>query len=519
MLQGTGSGVGKSLLTAAFCRLARRRGMAVAPFKGQNMSNNAAVTAGGGEIGRAQALQARAAGLDPHVDMNPILLKPLADTRSEVVRLGRTDRETTGLPWRERKPHLWPVVTGALARLRDRFELVIAEGAGSPAETNLRDCDIVNMAVARHARAAVVLVADIDRGGAFAALYGTWALLPAADRSLLRGFILNRFRGDPALLAPAPDTLRDRTGVPVLGVVPWIDHDLPEEDGGPDLAGGPATAPAVAVTAYPRAANLDDLDPLRRVEGLRLRWIRRPRDLAALTAAPGLAAIILPGSRNTLDDLRWMQRTGLADAIRALAKDGVPVVGLCAGYQIMGRRIADPGSVEGGGEEVGLGILDVATELAPAKDVRRTRARITGDPPRWLEGEAGEGLAGYEIHHGRTRAAPELRPWLADGPRGLGHARGRHWGCYLHGAFGSDRLRTAWLRSLGLPGGAEGCDGAVDGDLDRLADIVERGLDVDAVFADVLRRPPPGFRAPEPRGRSSAGRAAARRPSGSGETR
>ncbi|MCY3610892.1 MAG: cobyric acid synthase [Gemmatimonadetes bacterium] len=489
MLQGTGSGVGKSLLTAAFCRLARRRGIAVAPFKGQNMSNNAAVTADGGEIGRAQALQARAAGVDAHVDMNPVLLKPLADTRSEVVRLGRTDREATDLPWRERKPRLWPVVTGALTRLRDRFELVIAEGAGSPAETNLRDCDIVNMAVARHAEAHVVLIADIDRGGAFASLYGTWALLSAADRALFRGFVLNRFRGDPALLAPAPDTLRERTGVPVLGVVPWIDHNLPEEDGGPDLAPGAANAPAIAVAAYPRAANLDDLDPLRREPGLRLRWIRRPRDLTALTAPPGLAAIILPGSRNTLDDLRWMKHTGLSDAIRALAADGVPVVGLCAGYQIMGSRIADPNDIEGGGEEAGLGILDLATELAPAKEVRLTRARITGEQPRWLKDEEGEGVVGYEIHHGRTRAAPALRPWLADGPRGLGHADGAHWGCYLHGAFGNDRLRTAWLRSLGLQGGAGTWHGAVDRELDRLADTVERCLDIDAVFADVLGRP------------------------------
>ena len=489
MLQGTGSGVGKSLLTAAFCRLARRRGIAVVPFKGQNMSNNAAVTADGGEIGRAQALQAKAAGLDPHVDMNPILLKPLADTRSEVVRLGRTDRGATELPWRERKSRLWPVVTGALARLRSRFELVIAEGAGSPAETNLRDCDIVNMAVARHARAAVVLIADIDRGGAFASLYGTWALLSATDRALFRGFVLNRFRGDPELLAPAPDALRERTGVPVLGVVPWIDHNLPEEDGGPALATGPADAPAIAVAAYPRASNLDDLDPLRREPGVRLRWVRRARDLAALAAPPGLAAIILPGSRNTLDDLRWMRRAGLADAIRALATDGIPVAGLCAGYQIMGRRIADPAGIEGGGEEPGLGILDVRTELAPAKETRRTSARIAAGAPRWLAVEEGAGVAGYEIHHGRTRAAHGLQPWLADGPRALGHAAGAHWGCYLHGALENDNLRTAWLRSLGLRPGAAGWSGAVDRELDRLADTVERCLDVDAVLEDALQRP------------------------------
>ena len=489
MLQGTGSGVGKSLLTAALCRLARRRGIAVTPFKGQNMSNNAAVTAGGGEIGRAQALQAQAAGLDAHVDMNPVLLKPLADTRSEVVRLGRSDRRATDLPWRERKARLWPAVTGALARLRGRFELVIAEGAGSPAETNLRDSDIVNMAVARHARAAVVLIADIDRGGAFASLYGTWALLSEADRALFRGFVLNRFRGDPELLTPAPENLADRTGVPVLGVVPWIDHKLPEEDGGPRLEAGPPDVPAVSVAAYPRAANLDDLDPLRRESGLALRWIRRPRDLAALVAPPGLAAVILPGSRNTLDDLRWMKHNGLAAAVRALATDGVPVVGLCAGYQMMGRHVADPAGIEGGGEEAGLGILDVRTELAPDKQTRRTLARITEEPPRWLEGEKGEAVRGYEIHHGRTRAPAALRGWLAAEGRALGHADGGHWGCYLHGVFSNDRLRSAWLRSLGLGAGAVRWPGAVDGELDRLADVVDRCLDVDAVFRDVLRSP------------------------------
>ena len=278
--------------------------------------------------------------------------------------------------------------------------------------------------------------------------------------------------------------------MPVLGVVPWIDHHLPEEDGGPALATGPADAPAIAAVAYPRASNLDDLDPLRREPGVRLRWVRRARDLAALVSPPGLAAIILPGSRNTLDDLRWMKRTGLADAIRALATDGIPVAGLCAGYQIMGCRIADPAGIEGGGEEPGLGILDVRTELAPTKETRRTQARVTAGPPRWLEAAEGESIAGYEIHHGRTQAAPGLRPWLADRPRDLGHADGAHWGCYLHGAFGNDRLRTAWLRSLGLRPDAAGWGGARDRELDRLADIVERCLDVDAVFDDVLRRSP-----------------------------
>ena len=420
--------------------------------------------------------------------MDPVLLKPLADTRSEVVRLGRSDPVATALPWRERKPLLWPVVTRALARLRSRFELVIAEGAGSPAETNLRQTDIVNMAVARHANAAVLIVADIDRGGAFASLYGTWGLLPEADRALLRGFVLNRFRGDPALLAPAPETLRTRTGVPVLGIVPHLAHHLPEEDGGPDLAGGPDEAPAIAVATYPRASNLDDLDPLRAEPGVRLRPVRRARDLAALAGPPGLAAILLVGSRNTLGDLRWMRESGLADTIRGLAADGVPVAGLCGGYQMMGQRVGDPLGIEGGGEEAGLGILEVSTELAPAKEVRRTRARIAAGAAGWLEREVGEAVHGYEIHHGRTRAAPGLRPWLVAEGRGLGHADGPHWGCYLHGVLRNDRLRAAWLHDLGLGARADRWRGEIDRELDRLADAVERSIDVDALFSQTLPR-------------------------------
>src|SRR5690606_11242363 len=271
MIQGTASGVGKSLLTAALCRLTARRGIAVAPFKAQNMSNNAAVTVDGGEMGRAQWLQAVAAGLEAEVVMNPVLLKPIADTRSEVVRLGRHAAEASALPWRERKALRWPPVRDARGDLRGRFDLVVAEGAGSPAETNLRDSDIVNMEVARYAGAAVLLVADIDRGGAFASLFGTWHLMEEEDRRLFRGFILNRFRGDASLLAPAPQQLEERTGVPVLGVVPWIQHLLPEEDGGPRLeptdgacASGSA---AIGVVRFPRASNLDDLDPLRRESG------------------------------------------------------------------------------------------------------------------------------------------------------------------------------------------------------------------------------------------------------------
>ncbi len=486
MIQGTGSGVGKSLLTAALCRIAHRRGVAVAPFKAQNMSNNAAVTIEGGEIGRAQWLQAIAAGVEPEVAMNPVLLKPMADTRSEVVRMGRHDAEATERPWRSRRELLWPTVTEALADLRNRFELVVAEGAGSPAETNLRASDIVNMSVARWTDAAVLLVSDIDRGGSFASLYGTWALLDEADRRLFRGFVLNRFRGDPALLAPAPRDLEAKTGVPVVGVVPWIQHLLPEEDGGPTLAGESQAGSRVrvGVVGYPRASNLDDLDPLRREPGLALRWVRRPRELS------GLTALILPGSRNTAADLRWMREVGLADAIRGWAVDGLPVVGLCGGYQMMGRSVADPEGVEEEGSVAGLGLLDIDTAMAPTKDTRLTVARIHDGRAAPGGAPHGHELEGYEIHHGRTRGGSEATPWLVDAGDGrvLGHSspgrgRGGHWGVYLHGIFGDDTVRRGWLRALGV---AEHAPAAwrdeVARELDRVADHVESNLDIERVF-------------------------------------
>jgi len=480
MIQGTASGVGKSLLTAALCRLTARRGIAVAPFKAQNMSNNAAVTVDGGEIGRAQWLQAVAAGLEPEIVMNPVLLKPMTDTRSEVVRVGRHDAEASALPWRERKAILWPTVRDALGDLRGRFDLVVAEGAGSPAETNLRDSDIVNMEVARHAGAAVLLVADIDRGGAFASLFGTWHLMEEEDRRLFRGFILNRFRGDASLLAPAPKQLEERTGVPVLGVVPWIQHLLPEEDGGPRLeptdracASGSAV---IGVVRFPRASNLDDLDPLRRESDVTLRAVRRPRDLANLTA------LILPGSRNTMDDLRWMRSTGLADAIQGWAVDGLPVVGLCGGYQMMGRRISDPRRIEGGGYEPGLGLLELETELAWTKEIRQTRALVVGEAEAFDRSMVGSEVSGYEIHHGRTRAGAGASLWLSEEDRALGHTQGRNWGCYLHGILANDALRTSWLGGLGVTGEPTVWAGEVDRELDRVADAVEANLDVDRIL-------------------------------------
>jgi adenosylcobyric acid synthase len=487
MVQGTSSGAGKSLLAAALCRIYARRGVRVLPFKAQNMSNNAAVTACGGEIGRAQALQARAAGVAPRPEMNPVLLKPLADDRSDVIVLGRRDPALTALPWRERRAALWETVRRSLAAMRADAELVVIEGAGSPAEINLPD--VVNMAVAREADAPVLLVADIDRGGAFAALYGTWALLPQADRARIAGFVLNKFRGDAGLLAPAPETLRERTGVPTLGVVPWLRLDLPDEDaaslGG---RGDPGASLEIAAVRLPHVSNFDDLDPLAAEPGVRVRWTDRPEGVE------GAAALVLPGTRNTTGDLRWLWETGLAAAIRARASAGVPVVGLCGGYQMLGRSVADPRGLEGGGEVPGLGLLDLRTELREEKTTRLSTARWTGAPGPFAA-LAGTACGGYEIHHGRTELGPDAEPLLAVEGEAAGAVSGAVWGCYLHGLFADDAARGAWLASLRA--GDAGTETApwearLDHELDRLADAVEAALDMEAVdrlagFGDGIR--------------------------------
>lgn len=496
MIQGTASGVGKSLLVAALCRVFARRGLSVAPFKAQNMSNNAAVLPGGGEIGRAQALQARAAGVQPEARMNPILIKPLGAKRSEVIVLGRRDEESTAAPWRARKPRLRPVVLEALEELRTGRDLVIVEGAGSPAEINLRPGDLVNMGLARAAGVPVLLAADIDRGGAFAALYGTWALLEPADRRHVRGFVLNRFRGDPDLLAPAPRILEGRTGISTLGVVPYVPHLLPEEDAAvlePGRRDRQATEEPhcrsrirIAAIHLPHLSNFDDLDPLAAEPGVEVEWVRSPGELNDADA------IVLPGSRNTGADLRWLREQGLADATREAAARGLPIAGICGGYQMLGHELADPDSVEAGGTEKGLGLLGVRTRLLPGKSTRRTHARIRRGPHLFRAMEDQE-LSGYEIHHGETvpitgvQNAPgdeEVEvEWLGAEESPLGRARGTIWGSYLHGIFANDEFRAFWLRSLGLrpgvPNGAAAAswDARLEEEIDRVADAVERALD------------------------------------------
>jgi adenosylcobyric acid synthase len=454
MIQGCSSHAGKSYLTAAFCRLFADEGLRVAPFKAQNMSNNAGVTEDGRELGRAQIVQAAAARVAPEARMNPVLVKPEADTRSQVVLLGEVDRAASALPWRERRAHLWPSVQASLHGLLDDFDVVVIEGAGSPAEINLREGDIVNMAVALEASAPVLLCCDIDRGGAFAHLLGTWECLAQPERELLAGFLLNRFRGDAALLAPGPEWLEERTGVPTLGVIPWLDLPLPEEDGVAIEEGGGDGR--IAIVALPRIANLDEFAPL----GAHARFVRGPAEIEAA------AAIIVPGTKATLADLEWLRSTGLAGAIARRAAAGVPVLGICGGLQMLGRAVRDPLAVEGGGEAPGLGLLDLVTELQAGKTTRRVR--VSDD-------ETGAQLDGYEIHHGATVAGARATASL-HGPDGaLGWRSGNVRASYVHGLLEHPAYRDALLARAGLESAAS--PESLDARLSAIAARVHEAVD------------------------------------------
>ncbi len=500
MVQGTSSSVGKSLLAAALCRIYARRGLGVAPFKAQNMSNNAAVCADGAEIGRAQALQAAAAGIKPSADMNPILLKPEGNTRSQVIVRGRAWKTLPARGFYQHKHELWPIVTAALARLRAGFELVIVEGAGSPVELNLRDGDIVNMALARHARAPVLLVGDIDRGGIFAQLLGTLDLFEPAERALVIGLVVNKFRGDPELFADGVHILRERGRAPVLGVVPFLNGlHLPEEDAvvlndcpspsasegfRPPRAGARARTDVIdiAVIRLPNIANFDDFDPLRAEPGVCLRYVQSPQALGQPQA------IILPGTKNTLADLAWMKAAGLAQAVVEQAGKGTAIAGICGGYQMLGRRIVDPYQVESSAAAmIGLGLLPVETFFAREKETSQVQA-VQLEGPGWLQSLAGQPLSGYEIHMGQTRS--EI-PWLHIKARngravsladGAASADGRIWGCYLHGLFVNEALRRAWLKSLAREGESWAripkTGSPVQRSLNELADAVETALDM-----------------------------------------
>ena len=396
MIQGCTSDAGKSYLAAGFCRLYANRGLNVAPFKAQNMSNNAGVTPAGGEMGRAQLLQAQAARVTPDVRMNPVLLKPEADTRSQVVLLGKVNPELSNLPWLQRKAHLWGSVQSSLASLQKEHDLIVIEGAGSPAEVNLKASDIVNMRVAREVNAAVLLVSDIDRGGSFAHLLGTWHCLDEDEKKLLCGFILNKFRGDAALLGHAADWLEQRTQVPTLGTVPMLHLPLPEEDAFSLRQSHTRTSdkPVVAILKTPYISNFDEFDALLNEPNLNVRFVT---ELAELNS---VGAVILAGSKVVSRDLNYLRQHGFAARLVELARANVPILGICGGLQMLGHDIRDPLRIEG--ESVaGLGLLDVSTQLAASKTARQVSA---------IHLPTGAALTGYEIHHGVTEAAPGVQP-------------------------------------------------------------------------------------------------------------
>lgn len=490
MVVGSMSSVGKSLLVTALCRIYARRGLRVAPFKAQNMSNNAAVCPDGSEIGRAQALQAMAAGVPPNVDMNPVLIKPEADSRSQIILMGRPWVTLPAIDYYARKAYLWEQVTAALDRLCAANDLVIIEGAGSPAELNLKEGDIVNMAVARYAQSAVLLVGDIDRGGIFAQLLGTLWLLEDEERALVRGLVVNKFRGDLGLFGDGVRLLEEKGGVPVLGVVPYLRRlNLPDEDavavedsGSTPAPDGTADHVDLAVIAFPRIANFDDFDALKAEPEVRLRYVHRLEDLGSP------CAIILPGTKSTLADLDWLRQTGLAQAVVEFVRQGGVVVGLCGGYQMLGERIEDPQHVESTQDSLpGLGLLPVTTRFIQEKATYQAQAQSQGGPG-WLAGTRGMNVNGYEIHMGRTTGSCG---WLlieqrggrtVQAPDGSASPDGRVWGCYLHGIFGNDDFRHAWLTSLGWHSEhVSRQEESFHKSLEALADSVEQALDMAAL--------------------------------------
>jgi adenosylcobyric acid synthase len=483
LVAGTTSDAGKSMVTTGLCRALARRGLKVAPYKAQNMSNNSMVTADGAEIGRAQWVQAVAARAEPEAAMNPVLLKPGSDRRSHVVLLGRPFGQLAAHEFAGGRTALSQAAFAAYDDLASRYDVVVCEGAGSPAEINLRPWDYVNMGLAQHGRIPTVLVGDIDRGGVFAAMHGTVALLGAADQALLAGFVVNKFRGEVSLLRPGLDTLERVTGRPVYGVLPWLpDLLLDAED---SLSLHRSQAPAadavdrirVAVVGLPRISNFTDVDALSIEPGVEVVHARDPRALA------GADVVLLPGTRSTIEDLAWLRERGLADAVRAHAARGGVVLGICGGFQMLGRSVSDPSGVEGrpGAHVEGLGLLDVRTEFGPDKVLRLPGGQALGVH-----------ASGYEIHHGRVTVGEAAEPFLG------GARSGAVFGTMWHGSLEGDDLRAAWLREVAglvdVPGfepGGLSFPALREAQIDRLADAVEEHLDVPAILDLVTSGAPP----------------------------
>lgn len=488
MVQGTGSDVGKSVLVAGLCRVLRDDGVRVAPFKPQNMALNSFITADGGEMGRAQVVQAEAAGVVPHVDMNPVLLKPTTDVGAQVILQGKVHGNMKALEYHAFKRVARDTVLDSFRRLADRYDVVLVEGAGSPAEINLREGDIANMGFALEVGCPVLLVGDINKGGVFASLVGTLELIAREEAALVKGFIINKFRGDARLLDPAYVQISARTGKPFLGTVPWFrDIFLQEEDG---LHTDVVTAQScgrqvrVAVVVPNRISNFTDFDPLVGEPGVHLEFVRPPQRLGPAEI------VILPGSKNTIDDLDALHASGLAAEIVDAQRRGALVVGVCGGYQMLGRWVRDPHRVESSRDETrGLGLLDVETVMEPDKITTQARGRVQAEALPWCP--AGEVLEGYEIHMGRTALGPAARPWLTlerfggggTHPDGAVSADGRVLGTYLHGLFDNDGFRRALLAPFRDPGAASASFAErKEQGYRKLAELLRQCLDLEAIY-------------------------------------
>lgn len=474
MIQGAGSNVGKSMLVAGLCRAARLRGLSVAPFKPQNMSNNAAVTADGGEIGRAQALQALACGLEPHTDMNPVLLKPESETGSQVVVQGKRIATVKAREYAALKPQLMASVLDSFNRLKSQYDLVIVEGAGSPAEVNLRAGDIANMGFARAADCPVILTGDIDRGGVIAQIIGTQAVLDPADAAMISGFLINKFRGDPSLFDDGYKLIEARTGWRGFGVVPFFTdaHKLPAEDALDLPQGGGSGDYKIAVLTLSRIANFDDLDPLAQEPGVSLTLLRAGQPIPGDTDL-----VIIPGSKSTRGDLAFLRAQGWDIDLAAHLRRGGRVLGICGGYQMLGQSVRDPDGIEGpAGETPGLGHLAIDTLMTPDKRLTRTKA---------VHAATGLPMQGYEIHIGRSDGVDRQRPFaFVDGaPEGATSADGRVMGSYLHGMFSDDAFRAGFLKQIGAQSSGLAYGAGVEAVLDSLAAHMEQHVDVAGLLA------------------------------------
>ncbi len=494
MVQGTASSAGKSLLVTGLCRIFRQDGFSVAPFKSQNMALNSFITREGLEMGRAQVAQAEAAGVEPSVLMNPILLKPVGDATSQVIVNGEVVATMGAAEYYRRKPEFVPAVREAYARLAAAHDIVVIEGAGSPAEINLRDNDIVNMGMAAMADAPVLLVGDIDRGGVFASLYGTLALLEPEERARVKGLVINKFRGDAAILRPGLAQLEELTKTPVVGVVPWTRADIDDEDGASDRFGKPRGDKPLdaAVLRLPRISNFTDFAALERHPAFSVRYVGSARELGA----PDL--LIIPGTKNTMADLLWLRQTGLEAAVKKLARSGTPVIGVCGGYQMLGGALRDPDGVEGGGSLRGMELLPVETVFSRQK----TRTRVTGCAnavPGFFSCLAGAAFDGYEIHMGET-SRDEAGPAFAVLENGAGRktdgaARENILGSYVHGLFDSGELPARLAETLLAEKGLSAAPAPVpdhaaykEQQYDTLADTLRAALDMAAVQAILEKR-------------------------------